>query len=149
MRAIVPGFINYKYREGIIPGYTKQYFNKFKIFTVHGIITLNTLLFLHKVRNFPQTLPKSVNCTISVDSPVQGSTHETIQEWLSIYNNCIYKRSVIFKGLLLAIIPEISDLVTPLSLFSLKFYKRSVKEHLLKIQSIGALDEWENSNFLL
>ena len=52
MRAIVPGFIKYKYREGIIPGHTKQYFNKFKIFTVHGIITLNTLLFYTKFVTF-------------------------------------------------------------------------------------------------
>ena len=94
-------------------------------------------------------LPLLVNSIISVNSPVQDSTYETCQEWLSTYNNHIYIRSIIYKGPLLTTIPEIDDLVTPLSLFSLKAYKRSTKAHLLKIQSMGTLDEWENNNFLL
>ena len=29
IRAIVPGFINYKYRDGELPGHTKPYFNEY------------------------------------------------------------------------------------------------------------------------
>lgn len=149
MRAIVPGYINYRYREGITPGHTKQYFNKFKILTVQGLITMNALLFLHKVRNFPLILPISVKNTVAENSPVPGSTFESSQEWLASYNNHIYNSSVFFKGPLLAMIPEISNLITPACLFSIKAYKCSIKRHLLKIQSMGESDEWHIRNFIL
>ena len=32
IRAIVPGFINYKYRDGELPSHTKPYFNEYKNF---------------------------------------------------------------------------------------------------------------------
>ena len=37
IRAVVPGFINYKYRDGVLPGHTKKYFNEYNILTIHGI----------------------------------------------------------------------------------------------------------------
>ena len=36
IRAVIPGFINYRYKDGVIPGHTKSYFHKCKILTVHG-----------------------------------------------------------------------------------------------------------------
>ena len=46
LRAVIPGFINYKFKDGKIPGHTKQYFTEYKILTIHGIIALNTHLFI-------------------------------------------------------------------------------------------------------
>ena len=46
LRAVVPGFINYKYREGETPGHTKPFFTEYKILTIQGIVALNALLFL-------------------------------------------------------------------------------------------------------
>ena len=50
IRAIVPGFINYKYRDGELPGHTEPYFNEYTILDVHGVIVTNALLFIHKIR---------------------------------------------------------------------------------------------------
>ena len=152
IRAVVPGFINYKYRAsnrgGIIPGHTKEYFKKFNIMTVHGVIVTNTLLFMHKVRHFSHTLPPSVLHTIAKNSPSPGSTFESCQDWLNYINNHIFFKSVFFKGPLLSIIPEISVYIVRQSLFSLNFYKSSIKRHLLNVQSLG-LEEWKSDNFLL
>ena len=52
IRAIVPGFINYKYRDGELPGHTKPYFNEYKILGVHGVIVINALLFILKYAIF-------------------------------------------------------------------------------------------------
>ena len=49
LRAVIPGFINYKYRDGEIPGHTKSAFAKYKILTIHGIITQNTMIFIRKI----------------------------------------------------------------------------------------------------
>ena len=35
LRAVIPGFINYKYRNGETPGHTKSYFSEYKILTIH------------------------------------------------------------------------------------------------------------------
>ena len=48
LRAVIPGFINYKFKDGNIPGHTKQYFTKYEVLTIHGMITLNTYLFIRK-----------------------------------------------------------------------------------------------------
>ena len=42
LRAVIPGFIQYNYRDGITPGHTKEYFNEYKILTVQNIIAMNT-----------------------------------------------------------------------------------------------------------
>ena len=49
----MPRFINYNYKDGIIPGHTKQYFNEYHILTIHNIIALNALVMFNKIRSFP------------------------------------------------------------------------------------------------
>ena len=66
LRAIVPGFINYKYRNGELPGHTKPYFNEYKILGVHGVIVTNALLFIYKIRYIPSLLPISVRLVIAL-----------------------------------------------------------------------------------
>ena len=48
IRAIAPGFINHKYKDGELPSHTKPYFTKFKILTVQNTAALNALAFMHK-----------------------------------------------------------------------------------------------------
>ena len=90
--AVIPGFINYFYKEGGIPGHTKSAFNEYKMLTVHNLIVLNALQFMQKVNNFPLLLPPSIRLTISEESPVVGSSHETCENWLRNYNNRIYRK---------------------------------------------------------
>ena len=44
LRAVIPGFINYKYRDGEIPGHTKSAFTEYKILTNHGIMLMLMLM---------------------------------------------------------------------------------------------------------
>ena len=125
MRAVVPGFINYRYRsDGTLPGHTKSYFAKYDILTIQNVIVLNALVFVHKTRHFPLDLPRSVRKTIAENSPLPGATHESSNEWLQNLSYYLYTRSVFYKGPLLSVIPEISELVTPLPCSTQKFTKK-------------------------
>ena len=150
MRAIIPGFINYKYRkDGTLPGHTKEYFVKYDILTVHSIIVLNTLLFIHKVRHFPSTLPRSIRLTVAENAPHPGATHDTCIDWLQTYNNHLHIRSVFYKGPLIAMIPELANLTTPPTLINLKLYKSETRKVLMNRQSSGTSQEWQPSNFFI
>ena len=111
IRAIVPGFINYKYRDGELPGHTKPYFNEYKLLGVHGVIVTNALLFIYKIRYIPSLLPISVRLVIADDAPIPGSTYETSNAWLTIYGDTVYRKSVFFKGPLLSINPNFIDTI--------------------------------------
>ena len=149
MRAVVPGFINYKYRsDGTLPGHTKSYFAKYDIFTIHNVIVLNALVFMHKARHFPLDFPRSViKKTVAENSPLPGATHEWSNEWLQNLSYHLYTRSVFYKGPLLSIIPEILELVTPPTLLNVKIYKKDVRKALIKYQSSGDAEEWQSCNF--
>ena len=148
MRAVIPGYIQYKYKDGVTAGHTKSFFNDFGILTVHGVIVVNALIFVHKIRHFPLSLPQSVRETIAHDAPLPAATHDTNQEWLSNYNNHVYRNSLFFKGPLLSITSEFSENVTLASLFNLDIYKKDVKKLLLTIQARGN-EEWCAINFPL
>ena len=149
LRAVIPGFINYKYKDGEIPGHTKSSFSDYKILTVHGIITMNTLIFIRKVRHFPSLLPSSIAETISKDSPEPGSTHETCESWLKQYNNFLYSKSVFYKGPLLVACSNLDENLSPASYISMKAYKNNVKHVLITLQGSGEAAEWEPRNFPL
>ena len=61
--AVLPGFINYGYKNGKTAGHTKSAFSftnyKILTFTIDGIITLNTLIYINKIRSHSLALP---NC---------------------------------------------------------------------------------------
>ena len=61
----------------------------------------------------------------------------------------IHTFSAFYKGPLLSIIPEISELVTPRTLFNAKIYKKDVRKALIKYQSSGDAEEWQSGDFLL
>ena len=148
LRAVIPGYIQYRYRDGITAGHTKPFFNDFGILTVQGVIVANSLLFMHKQKHFPLALPQSVKQTIAFNAPVPGSSHDTNLDWLSKYNNHVYRNSIFFKGPLLSIIPEFSDLITPPNLLNFDIYKKDVKKLMLTTQARGN-EEWCASNFPL
>ena len=85
---------------------------------------------MHKVRHFPLDLPRSVRKTVAGNSPLPGATQESSNDWLQNYSYHLYTRSVFYKGPLLSIIPEISELVTPSTLLNAKIYKKRCKKRL-------------------
>ena len=148
LRAIIPGYIQYSYKDGITAGHTKSFFTEYNILSVQGVIVANALLFMIKKTYLPFSLPDSVRGTISDDSPVIGSNHTTHREWLTKYFTHVYQNSLFCKGPLLFISSEFSDIIeTPIHL-SISFYKDQIKKSLLKIQSIGDI-EWHAENFPL
>ena len=120
-----------------------------KPLTIQNVIVLNALVFMHKARHFPLDLPRSVIKTIAENSPLPGATHESSNDWLQNLSYYLYIRSVFYKGPLLSIIPEISELVTPPTLFNAKIYKKYIRKALIKYQSSGDAEEWQSGNFLL
>ena len=104
---------------------------------------------MHKVRNCPLQLPRSVRKTIADNAPLPGATHESSSDWLQNFNNHLNVRSVFYKGPLLSIIPAIVDLVTLPNLLNIKIYKKDVKRALMEYQSSGNANEWQSSNFLI
>ena len=103
IRAIMPGFVNYFYKDGIVPEHTKPFFAKYNILTVQGVIVKNTLIFMQKIHKYPSNLPLSLRETIADDSPTHGSTYETCQEWLTRYNIYKQQKSIFYKGPMLYI----------------------------------------------
>ena len=104
---------------------------------------------MHKVHNYPTLLPKSIRETIPVNSPVAGSNHESCANWLKIYNNPFYNKSVFFKGPLLLSGTSINENLPLASFIAIKLYKKNIKEALLSSQSSGDTDDWQNYNFVL
>ena len=157
IRAIMPGYVNYNYKDGKIPDHTKSAFSKFGILTVLKLITFNEFLFIYiyiyiyiyKIRNCPSLIPPSVRLTISEDCPTSDSTHESCEAWLNNYNNHIYNKSVFFKGPLMFVTTMINENLSAESFVSLKIYKKNIKETLLVEQKSGITDKWQNENFVL
>ena len=101
IRAIMPGFINYFYREGILPRHTKTFFDEHEILTVHGLIAVNSIILLHKIKHachnsylktyaylFPTTYRLK---TLTTTRPTRGSSsmdHLTLRIVSSIKAHC-------------------------------------------------------------
>ena len=149
MRAVIPGFINYRYRAGNIPGHTKAAFSEYKILTIHNLIALNSLFFIYKIKNFPMLVPVSISSTIADDSPTAGSTLDTCENWYNMYNNHIYRKSIFCKGPLISATSTINLNISTIKPPTLKAYRAYVKNELLNAQSIGDTEEWQNDNFII
>ena len=66
MRSVMPGYVNYFYKSGLLPTSTKPSFSKYRILTVHGIILKNMFTFMHRIINFPTSYPFSITSLIPV-----------------------------------------------------------------------------------
>ena len=92
---------------------------------------------------------KTVRPTVAQNAPLPGDTYDTCLEWLQTHNKHFHNRSVFYRGPLLSIIPEISELTTLPSLINPKIYKSNVRKALKTVQSQGNEGEWQSNNFLL
>ena len=147
IRAVMPGFVKYWYKEGELPSHTKDFFKQCEILTVHGIIVMNALIFMHKILHFQNFLPPSIVGLLPDNIPKFGSTHHDCLNWLEIYNNIPYRASFFNKGPLLAVSEENESIVT-VETKSSSLYKNAVKRMLLTNQN-GSSDNEEWPEFLL
>ena len=145
IRAVMSGYVQFKYRDGQIPTHTKSTFHNLNVLTVQSIIVKNTLIFMHKVRHFPSSLPESVRSTIPANAPsTPNCNHENNSEWLETYQfGCPqFRQSIFFKGPLLSISEEYLNIVSPACMLSLNFHKKSVNDLMLDLQNKGDPEEW-------
>ena len=149
MRAVMPGYVKYYYKDGTLPSHTKAAFSEYRVLTVQNVIARNALIFMHKVHKFTEFIPVSVSETISANAPCLDSDHVTCQEWLDIFGTSIYRKSIFFKGPLIYVDPEASKIDVTTTFFSFNSYKTSAKKLLLELQKKGDANQWDSNNFLL
>ena len=143
IRAVMSGYINYRYKDGKPPDHTKPIFKEHEVLTVHGIIVRNALILLHKVKHMPSLLPNSIVQLFPENLPEYKSSHEDNELWLATYSQPYLKNSVFYKGPILAITDEnVTGITCPSSLFSINIYKKSSKRVLLDSQNVGNTDDW-------
>ncbi len=142
LRAIMPGYINCRYKDGELPAHTKPYFKEYGILTIHGIIVKSALIFMHKIHHFPTLLPPSVRDTIPDNAPTVGSNHENCSLWLDTYGSTSYRPTLFYKGPLLAITEQNTKITTLTSLLSLNVYKKAVKALLIDLQTGSDDIDW-------
>ena len=149
IRAVMDGCINFKYRKGEIPTHTKPFFTKNQILTVPSIIAKNSLIFMHKINNFPRSFPNSILELIPSNAPIPGSNYENSATWLEKYEFFCpqYRRSIFNKVPLLWMNPINQDIIEHASLLLIKAYKKSVHSLIQTLQSNGNSEDWPN--FLL
>ena len=147
IRAIMPGWVNYFYKDGICPSHTKTTFTQLNVLTVQNIILKNILIFMNKIHNYSHLLPTSVINTISPESPSPSFPTDYNSTWYTRYNSAPYNTSTFFKGPLLY--TSIMTTNTEPDNTSLNTYKRGVKAYLLSVQSSGDSEEWSSDNFKL
>ena len=146
MRAVMPGYVQYFYKDGNLPSHTKPAFTDLKILTVQNIILKNIMIFANKVYYYPHLLPPSVKSTFTDN----GLKPDYSSNWYSVYNSIPFNTSTFFKGPLLYF--HILSLSTDNELIQLNsppVFKNRIKKTLLRIQGSGNPMEWEHGNFLL
>ena len=138
----MPGYVNYRYKDGKPPDHIKQAFKEYEILTVHGVITRNALILMHKLKSMPHLLPRSIKELFPDNIPKFGTSYEENAEWLSIYSGSNLRFSKIYKGPIIAVTEQNVLITCRLSIFSLSIYKKSAKRVLVKLQSDGTSEEW-------
>ena len=149
IRSVMPGFVQYFYKDGITPAHTKPAFKEYNILTVQSLIAKNALLLMTKIIKFQSTLPKSI-CDIFKEFSIELEQISDIPNtWLDKYNTNNYRNSIFFKAPMLYLdyrslnVDEIPQCET------INPHKRFVKKVLLEYQSSGDTNEWESSNNIL
>ena len=148
MRAVMPGYVNYYYKDGKLPTHTKPGFTSHNVLTIQNVILKNMLIFVNNYFNFPGTLPVFVKHSIAVNIPVPNTTPDNYFDWYSTYNSIPYNKSVFFKAPLVYF-HIMSESIHLQSIKTQNAYKQRIKTHLCEVQSSGDNDEWQNVNFKL
>jgi len=150
IRAVMPGFVNYFYKDGTPPTGTKSFFSNYSILTIHSIILSNSLIFMNKIFYFPNQLPPPVAKTIHENVPTRNSEiiAEASFDWFNDYNTATYRNSIFFNGPLLFVDASIDEAFNSVSCQSLKAFKSQCRKTILKLQrGDDCVNEWSTSKF--
>ena len=141
IRAVIPGFVNYYYKDGQLPTHTKTAFSTHKILTIHGIVVKNLLIFLHKLKYHSTSLPTTVSNTMHTDAPITlDPPTDNNLTWYNEHNDSWFRNSLFFKApLLYRSYPNLTENADHLTNLNLK---KLLKKRLLELQCSGDKDEW-------
>ena len=145
LRAVLPGLMNYWFKNGEPPASTKSGFYENKILTVHSVIAKNALMFMHKIKNVPNLLPMSIKKIIPPSAPIFNGhdlSLSCVTTWSEKYGQHPYSNTLFYKGPLLAMSQCNINATSLPSLFNINIYKNSIKSMLLDQQNEGPTDEW-------
>ena len=146
VRATAPGFMQYFYEDGVLPTHTKSSFKDLKILTVFNLISVNATVFMHRARQFPESLPTSVRSIIDSSAPSDGDEDAYSQSWSSKYGSNIFGKSLCFKGPLLYLPKNRPYIANDTSITSYITYRNKLKTVTLAQQGSGETEEWEPKN---
>ena len=149
LRSVIPGFTRYRYRDGHLPGHTKEFFNEYNILSVGNIVAMNSILLIHRTRRFPESLPSTIRELFDSDSPRNGDSHEDCQRWLDMYNNSTFRASIFFKGPLVSIVESVDSEIDLNTVITIAHLKARTKRAILTVQKTGDRAEWNIDNFVL
>ena len=158
IRALIPGFANYFYNKdtGNKPHHTKKTFCDNEIMTVHNLVLLNLLTFMHKVHK--EVAPKPIvqlftkRTDLNRDT-ISDETPEIFQpsfSRLETYNNSLFHKGPKLYNEITHFLTTSNDEtntnngdITPSiqNLFT-KPFKRHIKQYILDIQHDNNENEW-------
>ena len=96
---VMPGYVNYFYKDGHLPAHTKDSFEEYNILTVHGIIVKYPYIkvLMHRMKYFPDTVPSSIRNLFPDNMPTYGSDHENSIDWSEKYGGRNFQSSIFFN----------------------------------------------------
>ena len=149
MRAIMPGYVNYYFKDGNLPTGTKTSFKEYNILTVHGIIAKTAIMFMHKNICRPNVIPASVRDTIDKDAPKYNldESNEAIKDWYKNHNTSVFRNSLFFVGPMLFSDPKLSEVVAPRP--QQICFKTRAQKIIFEFEHLGEPENWEGSKFII
>lgn len=145
VRGVMPGFATNYYKDGKLPTHTKQFFNDYKLLTVHNIVLKNIIVFFSKLYQSPESLPQTIQQLIPPDAPTPSAPVDYTSSWYETYNSHPYNKSIFFKGPILYNDIVNSNPELNLPAISHVTVKNRTKKYLLNIQKTGDTEEWNES----
>ena len=85
IRAVMPGYVKYYYKDGVLPTHTKSAFKEYTILTAQSVIAKNALILMSKIHMFVSNTPQSIRKLIPPNSPSHNASHNAEVDWIDIY----------------------------------------------------------------
>ena len=160
VRALMPGYVRYYYdtKNNVLPQHTKNYFKSLEISTVHTVILINLMIFIHKINELPHLLPGSIVdiCQYNkldqlkyILTPEQISNNCDVHRLKTSRNSLFEKAKYLYPTVLQDYWDKHGDTKPLLTSANKVHFKRSIKRYLLEIRASENSQEWEPTNFRL
>ena len=76
VRIVMPGYVNFYFRDGQLSAHTNDRFKEYGILTIHGVIVKNAILLMHEIKYFPHIVPRSIENLFPNNFPTFDSNQD-------------------------------------------------------------------------